>query len=290
MRTVIFVVMIVSFASCTDPKVNSEIITREAAFSMAPPPLSMLETSEVLSAEPVQSFNSSQVGNISGQKLIREAYLSFEVDDLDASYDSIKNIITQFRAYASNERQSNDIEQVEQLIDVRVDASSFDAVIDRILLNAKKIKNKNISVRDVTDEFVDINARLRTKKEIERRYYDILRQARSVKDMISIEEQLGAVREEIESIEARVNVMSKQISYSTIHLEFSELVIAVSKPLPGFGSKALASFKKGWDGLKDFILEIVSIWPLLTICALLLVVIVRFVHRKHKEETLTESV
>ena len=213
------------------------------------------------------------------QKLIRQATLIFEVGDINHAYDSIKLVVESFHGYTSNEEKINAGEQAEQHMDIRVEEKFFDDVIDRILFLAKNVESRNISVQDVTAEYSDINARLKTKKDVEMRYVEILRQARTVKDMLAIEEQLGIVREEIESMEARMKVMTNQIAYCSIRIEFSDVI---TTSVPGFSSKFLLSLQTGWNSLMKLFLGMTALWPFLVGGSLAWIAIIRLIKRRRR--------
>ncbi len=122
---------------------------------------------------------------------------------------------------------------------------------------AEKVDNKNINTKDVTEEFIDVEARLKTKKELETRYLDLLKQAKTVADIVSIESQIANVRAEIESMEGRLKYLSNQVSFSTLNVSYYQ----ESDMSYGFGSKFLNSLKSGWYNLVDFIFWLLGIWP-----------------------------
>ena len=95
---------------------------------------------------------------------------------------------------------------------IRVPADRFDELLLIIEPLASKIESKNINTQDVTEEFIDVETRLKTKKELETRYLEILKQAKTVTDIISIESQIATVRSEIESMEGRINYLKNQVS------------------------------------------------------------------------------
>ena len=73
------------------------------------------------------------------------------------------------------------------------------------------MQRKNVSVQDVTEEYLDIEARLKTKKEVEARYIEILKsKTKTVEDVLKAEEQIRIIREEIEAREGRLNYLKNQ--------------------------------------------------------------------------------
>jgi hypothetical protein len=216
------------------------------------------------------------------RKLIREATLAFEVRSVNNAYDSIKVIINNLHGYFSDEETVNNDLQIEQRIQIRIEETHFDEAIRQVLALATKVENRSITIHDVTEQYADITARLKAKKEVEIRYTEILRQAKTVKDMLDIEGQLGSVREDIESMEARMKLMSSQVSYSTIHIRFSEHIVVAQAHKPGLSSRLVLSVYEGWNNLMSLLLAVVALWPFLLGVGSLCVVLIRIIKRRSK--------
>jgi hypothetical protein len=138
-----------------------------------------------------------------------------------------------------------------------VPADQFDNLIKRIEPLARKIDNRSINTQDVTEEFIDVEARLTTKKELEGRFREILKQAKTVEEIVSIESQIANVRAEVESMEGRLKYLQNQVSYSTLNVSYYEITGADF----GFASKFMGSIKGGWDNLLLFLIFLVTLWP-----------------------------
>ena len=207
------------------------------------------------------------------RKLIRTGFLTMTVDNAQKSKSDIIKICKEYKAYISSDVQIeyDDRKEYEQVI--RIPAADFDMVINKVEAVGKDVKNKNIQSSDVTEEFIDKEARIKTKKELENRYREILHQARNVFDILAIEAQLNSVRAEIESMEGRLNYLASQVAFSTLTLRFHEPIGAGL----GFGSKTVAALATGWDLLLVLVIAIVHIWPLL-----LIAVVSFFIGRKNR--------
>ena len=104
------------------------------------------------------------------RKLIREGTLVFEVRNVNNAYDSIKLITNDLHGYFSDEETVNNDLQIEQRIQIRIEENHFDEAIGQILALATKVESRSITIHDVTEEYTDITARLKAKKEVELRY------------------------------------------------------------------------------------------------------------------------
>jgi hypothetical protein len=146
----------------------------------------------------------------------------------------------------------------------------------RISESAKKIDFKNVQVQDVTEEYIDVETRIKTKKELESRYRVLLSKARTVEEILSIEKELGTLRSDIESIEGRLKYLKDQVSLSTLSVEYYEL----TRSTLNFSSKLGHAVVSGWKLLLGFIVGLVNLWPFIIIIVLIIVVALRMSKKK----------
>jgi hypothetical protein len=240
--------------------------TNEIALSAPEPGLSMKHAMSIEEPDAEEIREDVRAGEITNRKLIRNGQLEFQTEEVKKTRAEIENISKELNAYISSESENNFGNRLQYNQLIRVSASSFDALLLRIEPLAKKIENKNITTQDVTEEFIDVEARLTTKKELEVRYREILKQAKTVEEIISIESQIANVRSEIESMEGRLKFLNNQVAFSTLSLTYYETIGTDF----GFASKFIESLKDGWDNLLSFILFLVNLWPFVTGLSVLL--------------------
>lgn len=209
--------------------------------------------------------NGDKSKNAFEQMLVKKAILRFEVKDYNKARNEIGKIIDKAKAYISSERETKSDYQIANSLEIRVIASQFEMIIDSLVGQAKNLDEKNITVEDVTEEFVDVKARLKAMREVENRYLEILKKTTTVKDILQVEQKLGEIREHIEAKEGKLNYLTHQVSFSTINLNFYEQKVVVAKSRIGFLKRFSASFLNGWKGLTEFFLGLVGIWPFLLI-------------------------
>ena len=183
----------------------------------------------------------------------------------------------EFNGYLSDENVTEYNDKIEYRVTIRVASEKFEQVIERISQNAKKLDSKNIYSLDVTEEFIDIEARLNTKKELEKRYLELLKQANKVDEILSIEKEIGTLRSEIESFEGRLNYLKNRVSLSTLTVMFYEKNTSSF----GFNSKIGHAIHNGWTNLLWFFIAIINLWPFILV-GIAIIFIVRALKRRHK--------
>lgn len=212
------------------------------------------------------------------RKIIKEGWMRIEVKDYIRDLKSIKGMVEKHKGYISNEYESSSDYSLNNSLTIRVPSTLFDSLVGDIEEVAEKVTGKNITLKDVTEEFIDIETRLRTKKEVEERYLDILKKASTVKDILLVEEQLRIIREEIEAKEGRLKYLQNQVSLSTLNLElYQDLSYQ-----PGFKffKKIGDALQGGWNGLLNIIVGLVYLWPILLIGAVVAIWLLRIRRRR----------
>lgn len=179
------------------------------------------------------------------QKIIRNADIRFRVSDFKASGERIQAIVKQFNALVMSSNETKFSGNLENNVVIRVPADKFDALIGALVKESIFTDSKNITSQDVTEEFVDAEARLKSKKAVEQRYVELLKQARNVEEIIKVEEQLRVLREEIEAKEGRVKYLNDQVAYSTIRLAFYQVTESALAPDEPFYAKIWNNLTEG---------------------------------------------
>ncbi|GAB1416975.1 DUF4349 domain-containing protein [Paludibacter sp.] len=195
------------------------------------------------------------------RKLIKEGRIEFETIDLKATRAMVLTATKKYNAYISSDQEYKFDNRISNMLVVRVPANKFDQLLQDATHGVTKFDNKDISVLDVTEEFLDIQARLKTKKELENRYLALLKQAKSVSDVLEIEQKMGQLRSDIESIEGRMKYIESQVQLSTLTISFYE---AVPRNI-AFGNKFKHGFRSGWENFILFFVGLTNIWPFIII-------------------------
>jgi len=198
------------------------------------------------------------------QKIIKESYLEFETIDLDKTYDNILRYIKQNNGFIQNDNASKNYNRSTRSLIVRVPTKGFQNTIDSITRSVEYFDTKRISSKDVTAEFIDLEARLNAKRTLETRYLQLLSKAKNVKEMLEIERELSNIREEIEAKQGRLKYLSNKVSLSTINISFYKTT-ANAKVTQSYGSKMGKAIKSGFNGLSLFFLGLLNIWPFIII-------------------------
>jgi hypothetical protein len=109
-------------------------------------------------------------------------------------------------------------------ITVRVPVEKFDEAVSAIKDLAVRVERESVNGRDVTEQYTDLEARLRSAQAQEEQYLTILEKADTVQDILAVQQYLQNVRYEIESLQGQINSLGNQTDYSTISVTLNEEV------------------------------------------------------------------
>ncbi len=221
----------------------------------------------------------SQKTSVREQKIIKESYLRFQTSNIEKTYGTIADYIKKYNGYIQNDESGKGYNEFNRRIVIRIPTENFEAFIDSIGKDVSFFDTKRISSRDVTEEFIDLEARLKTKRGLEQRYLELLSKAKNVKEILEIEKELSVIREEIEAREGRLKYLENQVSLSTITIEFYKLTAETGITV-SYGTKMWNAIKSGFNGLSFFFLGILNIWPFVLIIVILGYIIKRKYFKK----------
>jgi hypothetical protein len=196
------------------------------------------------------------------EKIIKTADIDLRVDDYSKSRVQVEQMIRSGNAFIAHENETHDTYRTANTMTIRVLNKDFDSLVSKLVTVAKEVNFKKVNTQDVTAQFVDIQARLKTKKEIEQRYIDLLQKATRITDILEIEEKIRVIREEIEAKEGELKYLGDQVALSTINLSFYQTFEYEAINKPGFFNRVGSALGSGWQGFLGFIVGFLYVWPL----------------------------
>jgi len=215
------------------------------------------------------------------QKLIKNGDISFEVKSIKDTKVFLQKVIAKHKGYISNERIEDYRANPTEILTVRIPNSNFDDIINEIGLQVGEFDSKRINIDDVTAEFVDIEARLKNKKQLEGKYQELLAKANNMEDILKIEKEISLIREDIESTEGRLRYLSNQVGYSTLIITYYE-----KKASAGFhfGREISEGLSNGGMGFLWFLIGLTQLWPMWLMGGLIWYIIYKIIKRRKNQK------
>jgi hypothetical protein len=171
-------------------------------------------------------------GNLS-RKIVRQAELELEVAAPGTTQTAIERLAEQHGGYVVSAARDTDqasAVDVRVTLVVRVPQAELTQTIAELKRLGRGTGSERITSDDVTDEYVDLVARLTSQQRLEQQYLEILKRAATVKDALEVQKELGEVRTEIERLQGRQHLLDQESALSTltVHLTTAVPRIAVS--------------------------------------------------------------
>ncbi|RDI08026.1 DUF4349 domain-containing protein [Flavobacterium sp. AG291] len=214
------------------------------------------------------------------QKIIKNANLRFETDDLPATAEAIAKSVKKYQAHVQNDTEGKTRYELTRTMTVRIPAKYFDAFMADISKGVKYFDTKEISSLDVTEEYIDTDARIKAKKILEQRYLELIGKAKKVSEILEIEKELSAIREEIEAKEGQLRYMKSRIALSTINIEFYKETAEQPDATVSFGSKMWNAIVSGFNSLSSFFIGLLYFWPFILIFVIAFLIVRKKLKRK----------
>jgi len=241
------------------------------------------------------SLNQADSANAASQaierKIIRNCNVTIEVASPGDSQRKVSSIAESHGGFVVTSEMSQQAlqdkskPQMTVSLVVRVPASQFDQVLQEIFALGTRIQDKTTG-EDVTEEFIDLEARIRNQKALEAQFLDIMKRAGKIDDALEVQRQIAEVRTEIEKLEGRKRFLENQSALSTINVTLQTPTSIVNTA--GFSYNVRSAFGDGVDvaaAIVPFLIRAaIGLLPIVVLIVLPAVLIARIVVRRTRRQ------
>ncbi len=243
----------------------------------------MLPSYEGTENEVVEYDDATNENNLAEaeQKIIKNATIRFETNDMSKTRQAVLSLTQKLNGLVQNDYSGKEYNSLTQNLVIRIPTKNFQPFLDGLSKNVTYFDEKTISRQDVTEEFVDLSARLKAKRTLENRYLELLKKAKNVSEILEIEKELAIIREEIEAKQGRLNYLQNRVSFSTVNIEFYKIT-DVKSASTSYWQKMKNSIKGGWNGVSVFFLGLLYLWPFFLLIGIIIFIVRRILKKKEK--------
>jgi len=177
--------------------------------------------------------------------IVRNGDISLVVEDVAETQDEIAGLATRLGGWVVNSNIYGD-EEMRGWISIRIPSDKFDQALDELRAMAVRVTSESTSTQDITEEYVDLESRLRNAEATESQYLALLERAEKVEDILRIYESLSQIRYEIEQIKGRMQYLEQISAMSMISVNLEPAITLGPLVSPGWSaSEALNSAVRG---------------------------------------------
>ncbi len=208
-------------------------------------------------------------------QLIKKARITVIVKSLDKSVDAVEKVINQQKGYllSLEETQLDDSsKRANATVQMRVPQNLLETTLNQ-LSELGTVQSRSISAEDVGEQIVDFQARLSNLRRTETNLQKIMDKSGSVKDILSVAQELSKVREQIERITAQLKNLQSQVAYSTITLNLEAAVSSTSNQ-PGLPSQIQDALHNSTNSFGAFTVSLMKLGIWLLVYSPYLIIVV----------------
>jgi len=258
--------------------------------SPAPLPGDSIEGRSLSQSEGQSSGQTAASPEATKQMIVRDKTLTMEVDNIRATLAKINTLSTKYKASITQssisspdgggvlpapEDQRSDSGNrdaggpLSGTVTIKIPVENFDAYVTAVR-KLGDVRSERESTEDVTQQHIDMKARLKNLKAEEAAFQRFFRAAKNVREMLSIEQQLARVRGEIESLQAQIDYVERRSAMATLTLNLSEPGGVVSPSGEDWGFvDAIRQAIRAFVGVVNFLIIMVgALLPILILSAI----------------------
>jgi len=225
--------------------------------------------------------------------IITTVDMSLVVDNTDTTVSELQKLVVAYKGYISDSRRWYSGDQPYATLTLRIPAASMGEALERIRALAIRVDSENSSGQDVTEEYVDLSARLRNLEATETELLALLTEVREnrskAEDILAIHRELTSIRGEIEQVKGRQQYLERMTAMATINVEVrpkaaptAVIEKATWNPLVTVNN-ALRALVDVIKVLLDVLIYILFLSPIFLVPIAVIWLIVRLIRRKSKK-------
>jgi hypothetical protein len=193
-------------------------------------------------------------------QLIKNAELSLSVASIDKLVPTVLQIVKQkqgdlFR-FEDNKPEDNTTRHTASM-EIKVPQQELEPTLDK-LAKLGTVQRRTLTAEDVTDQIVDNDARLRNLRKQEATLLKIMERSGSVRDVLSVAQELSNVRQNIEQIDAQLKSLKNRVAYSTINLTMEEAIALAPTGQP-VGVQVQDTWNQASDSVGKFTVNLIRL-------------------------------
>lgn len=180
-----------------------------------------------ITKSPSVTFSTPTPGSLSSgadiqQMIVRTSSLSMVVADISITMEQISKLAEDSQGYVVSSNKYKSGERLVGAITIRVPSGDFDSAMATLRAMADEVTSENTTTEDVTEEYVDLTAKLNNLEATEAQLLEIMKKAEKVEDILAVQAQLTNTRDEIERTKGRMQYLEQTSATSLISVQLTQ--------------------------------------------------------------------
>ncbi len=276
-------------AGCSSSGKKEGIAASTAAKTAAGDTVALAEEKGVQNGKATESTQTAADSASSARKIARSARLQGETTEYDQTTKSLVTLVDEYGGYletssVQGKSTGNSDKTRNASYTVRVPSEKLDAFLEAVG-NVATVTEREIFGKDLTQSYVDTQARLKVYEVEQTRLLDLMKKAEKAEDLLNIEKRLTEVQTQIEQMTAEIKNMDSLVGFATVSITIREVEVirsSVEKTLVGqFGQMIVDSFHALGKVLKYLLLAVAAILPFAAVAGIV-VAVVFWIRRRRK--------
>ena len=201
---------------------------------------------------------------IQERMVVYNAYMSLETSDIQGRLDRIRGLAESYGGYVAGSSRSSHGTQATAEISIRIPKDKFRQAVQEIESYGKVLEERTTS-EDITQQYIDLKARLDNLQKQEQRLREILQMARTVDEILRVESELARVRGDIESLQGQINYLESSAEMSLISVSLIEPPPPFTPPGMDWGETLQTAILGLFTVIRGLIIVAVSLIPVAVI-------------------------
>lgn len=289
------------FTGCS-AETAEEVVAEEGEFATADESVVAMEEAQTMEVaeeavseeEKVAADTETQYGEVpvaGDRKVIKNAYIELEIEEgkFESTLFELTNLAEQNGGFISNSQSYSDSEGnlTSGSVTIRIPSNKYNSALNRVK-EMGTVKNISSSGQDVTQEYTDLESRLRNYEAQEEILLDLMKESKKVSDSLEVQRELSVVQEQIEIIKGRMQYLDDMVSFSTIDVYFHE-----PEPITVAGWGFVEALKRGLRGAVNvfnwLVVAIIITAPLWISIGIILIIVWQVIRARKRRRARKEQ-
>ena len=213
---------------------------------------------------PIPASESMDYITVENRMIIYNGYISLETDDIDGTLNRIRSLAEGYNGYVAGTSRSKIGNQAIAEITIRIPQNRFHSAINEIE-NYGNVLDERTNSEDVTEQYIDLKARLKNLEKLEESLTDLLNKTATVEEVIKVEQELARIRGEIDSLQGQVNYLERNVTMSMIQVSLREPPSPFTPPGMDWGETFETAIRGLFAVVSGLIILIIAVLSLIVI-------------------------